>query len=321
MGAEGGQPLSDLSANPELVALSKGAPRFSFFRLIYLLERLFPKAPPVGQLGPVGDERVRIRPDVSLTFASGDVAELTPTKATDGIDRMRVTSTFMGLYGSVSPLPPHYVEKIALDDYQGGPQPVRELLDVFHHRLLALTYRAWTKYRFSVMYRKKGTDAFTRRMFCAVGIDGMKDAETALDRFLHLRYASILASKSRSVRGLTVVLEDLFGHMGVSVDQFIGHWTLIEKPNRNKLGLMNHQLGESLTIGRYVYDGTGRFNVVLGPLSYDDYLSFLPGGNRRPLLRAVVSTFTRGQQDVMLELHVKTDQAPRFSSVHPDPRP
>ena len=52
---------------------------------------------------------------------------------------------------------------------------------------------------------------------------------------------------------------------------------------------MNHQLGESLTIGRYVYDGTGRFNVVLGPLSYDDYLSFLPGGKNRPLLRAVVA--------------------------------
>jgi type VI secretion system protein ImpH len=317
MGAEGGQPLSDLSANQELTALAKGARRFSFYRLIYLLERLFPKAPPVGQLGPVVDERVRIRPDVSLTFASGDVAELAPTKYTDGVDRVRVTSTFMGLYGSVSPMPPHYVEKIALDDYQGGPQPVREFLDVFHHRLLALTYRAWTKYRFSVMYRRKGTDAFTRRMFCAVGIDGMKDAETALDRFLHLRYASILASKSRSVRGLTVVLEDLFGHMGVSIDQFIGHWTLIEKPNRNKLGVMNHQLGESMTIGRYVYDGTGRFNVVLGPLSYDDYLSFLPGGHRRPLLRAVISTFTRGQQDVVLELHVKTDQAPRFQLGSP----
>jgi type VI secretion system protein ImpH len=100
--------------------------------------------------------------------------------------------------------------------------------------------------------------------------------------------------------------------MGVRIEQFVGHWTMIEKPNRNKLGVMNHQLGESLTIGRYVYDGTGRFTIVLGPLGYDEYLSFLPGGHRRPLMRGVVATFTRGQQDVMLELHVKTDAAPRF---------
>jgi type VI secretion system protein ImpH len=315
MGAEGGQPLPDL--NEQLRALQRDARRFSFFRLIYLLERTFPKAPPVGQLGPVADERVRLRSDVSLIFASCDVAELDQHKFPDGTERVRVTNAFMGLYGSASPMPPYYVEKIALDDYQGGPQPVREFLDVFHHRLLALTYRAWTKYRFSVMYRKKGTDPFTRRMFCTVGLDGMKDAETALDRFLHLRYAPILASKSRSVRGLQVVLDDLFGHMGVKIEQFVGHWTLIEKPHRNKLGVMNHQLGESMTLGRYVYDGTGRFNVVLGPLSYEDYLSFLPGGSRRPLLRAVCSTFTRGQQDVILELHVKTDDAPRFQLGSP----
>jgi type VI secretion system protein ImpH len=69
--------------------------------------------------------------------------------------------------------------------------------------------------------------------------------------------------------------------MGVRIEQFIGHWTLIEKPLRNKLGVMNCRLGEDLTIGRYVYDGTGRFTVVLGPLGYDEYLSFLPGGHRR----------------------------------------
>jgi type VI secretion system protein ImpH len=315
MGAESGQPVPDLKA--QLETFERDARRFSFYRLVYLLERTFPKAPPVGQLGPATEERIRLRADTSLIFASGDVSELNEIKCADGIERVRVTNGFMGLYGSVSPMPPYYVEKIALDDYQGGPQPIREFFDVFHHRLLSLLYRAWSKYRFSVMYRAKGTDPFTRRMFCSVGIDGLKDAETALDRFLHLRYAPLLASKSRSVRGLQVVLDDMFGALGVKIEQFVGHWTLIEKPHRNKLGVMNHQLGESLTIGRYVYDGTGRFNIQLGPLSYDDYLTFLPGGNRRPILRAIVATLTRGQQDVMLELHVKTDDAPRFQLGSP----
>lgn len=315
MGAEGGQSLPDLKV--QLSGFEREARRFSFFRLVYLLERTFPKAPPVGQLGPVVDERVRLRGDPSLVFASCDISELANVKYPDGIERVRVTNAFMGLYGSVSPLPPFYPEKIALDDYQGGPQPIREFFDVFHHRLLSLMYRAWTKYRFAVMYRSGGTDPFTRRMFCAVGVDGPKDSETALNRFLFLRYAPLLASKSRSARGLDVVLQDLFGHMGVRIEQFIGHWTLIEKPNRNKLGVMNHGLGESLTLGRYVYDGTGRFKIVLGPLGYDEYLSFLPGGHRRPQLRSVVAALTRGQQDVMLELHVKTDDAPRFQLGSP----
>ena len=310
MGAEERQSLPDLKET--LAEIETSARRFSFYRLVYLLERVYAKSPPVGQLGPASEERIRLRSDTSLTFASCDISELSHHKYADGIERVRVTNAFMGLYGSTSPLPTYYVEQMAQVDYQGGPHPIREFFDVFHHRLLSLVYRTWTKYRFSVMYRKRGTDPFTRRMFCAVGVDGFRDGDGALDRFLHLRYAPLLASKSRSARGLQVVLNDLFGSMGVTIEQFVGHWTLIEKPNRNKLGVMNHQLGESLTIGRYVYDGTGRFTIVLGPLGYDEYLSFLPGGHRRPLMRGVVATFTRGQQDVMLELHVKTDAAPRF---------
>ena len=314
MGAEERPHVPDLRAAH--APFEKDAKRFSFYRAVYLLERLTAGSPPVGQLGPASAERIRLRGDPSLTFASSDVTAITAAKHEDGIHRARVSATFMGLYGSVSPLAAYFVEQIALNDYQGGPQPVREFLDVFHHRILSLIYRVWGKYRFAVMYRAKGADPFTRRMFSAVGVEPTKDAGV-IDRFLMLRYAPILASKSRSARGLDVVLNDLFGGMGVTIEQFVGHWTLIEKPHRNKLGVANHQLGESLTIGRYVFDGSGRFTIVLGPLGYDEYLSFLPGGARRPLLTGVVHTFTRGMYDVMLELHVKTDAAPRFQLGSP----
>jgi type VI secretion system protein ImpH len=314
MGAEERKPDVDLSI---IDRFQRGARRFSFFRLVYMMERVFPAAPPIGVQGPAHEERIRLRGDTSLIFSSSDVTEMSLAQYADGQKRARVSVAFMGLYGSVSPLPTHFPEQIALSEYQGGPQPIREFLDVFHHRLLSLVYRAWTKYRLPVMYRKRGTDPFTRRMFCAVGLDGFRDHETPLDRFFFLRYAPILTSKSRSARGLEVVLGDLFGEMGVKIEQFVGHWTLIEKPLRNKLGVMNHQLGESLTIGRYVFDGTGRFTIVLGPVGYDEYLSFLPGGHRQPVLRGVVDTFTRGIYDVMLEIHVKTEAAPRWQLASP----
>lgn len=310
MGSEEREPQPHLTEIQR--RLEADARRFSYFRLVYLLERLYPGAPPVGQLGPASNERIRLRGDTSLVFASSDVSDLALVKYPDEVERVRVSAAFLGLYGSVSPLPTHFAEQIALSDYQGGPQPIREFLDVFHHRLLSLLYRTWSKYRFAVMYRMKGSDPFTRRMFCAVGLDGFRDIDTPLAKFLYLKYAPMLASKSRSARGLDVVLKDLFGDLGVELEQFVGHWTLIEKPLRNKMGVANHVLGESLTIGRYVYDGSGRFKIKLGPLTYDEYLSFLPGGSRRPLVKSVVDTFTRGIYDVMLELQVKKDEAPRL---------
>lgn len=53
--------------------LEADARKFSYFRLVYLLERLYPGAPPVGQLGPASNERIRLRGDTSLVFASRDV--------------------------------------------------------------------------------------------------------------------------------------------------------------------------------------------------------------------------------------------------------
>jgi type VI secretion system protein ImpH len=315
MGTEERQRDPDLSER--LAALVQDPERFSFFRLVHLLERMTSGAPPIGQLGPASEERIRLRPDAALTFSSSDVTAAETVRFPDGVDRVRVTATFLGLYGAVSPLPVHYSEQIALSVYQGGPQPVREFLDIFHHRLLSLVYRAWSKYRIGAAYRRRGTDSFTRRMFCTTGVDGFRDHALGIDRFLFLRYAPLLASKSRSARGLTVVLEDLYGKMGVRVEQFIGHWTRLEKPLRNLLGVVNHQLGHNLTLGRYVYDGTGRFTIVLGPLGYDEYLSFLPGGHERPRLRGIVDTFTRGIYEVMLELHVKADAAPRFQLGSP----
>jgi len=310
MGAEERPPLPDLKAIAE--SFEKDARRFAFYKLLYLLERVYPQAPPIGQDGPPRDERVRIRPDASMAFPSSDVSAVTRVKTDDGIERTRVTATFMGLYGSSSPLPNSYIEDVASGEYQGDKQPIRELLDVFHNRIYSLIYRTWTKYRFGVSYRAKGDDVFTRRMFCAAGLDGFGAHNPPVDRFLFLRYAPLLAMKTRSARGLGLALNEMFGKTGVRIDQFIGAWTLIEKPYRNKMGVMNHQLGHSLTIGRYVFDASSRYKIVLGPLDYNDYLAFLPGGHKRPLLRGLCAVFTRGMYDVMLELHVKPDAAPRF---------
>ncbi len=300
-----------------LAEFKSRASSFDFYRLIYLLERLWTDQPRLGHTGPAAEERIRIRATTELAFASSDVLDFEYVKYPDNEKRARIEAAFMGLYGATSPLPPHFSEQIALEAYQGGSQPVRELLDVLHHRLYSLCYRSWSKYRLTVGYLNLGKDEFSSRMKCTVGLDGFGDHKTNLNPFYFLKFAPLLASKSRSARGLGVVLHELLGDIGVEIEQFVGHWTLIEKPLRNKLGIANHQLGESLVIGRYVYDGSGRFTLKLGPLEYDDYLSFLPGGHRRPFLKSVIDTFTPGIHDTMLELHVDLDAAPRFQLGSP----
>jgi type VI secretion system protein ImpH len=315
MGAEERAQVPDLTER--LRPFEERGEKFAFFQLLYLLERVHANAVGLGGTGPASGERIRLRPDASMSFPASDVSEVKHVPGADGVDRTRVTTTFMGLYGTSSPLMNYFIEQIAQNEYQGYQQPVRELLDVLHHRLLSLVYRAWTKYRLYVGYRSKGGDEFTRRMLCAAGIDGFGAHNPPIHRFLFLRYAPMLAWRARTAHGLAIALHELFGNLGVRIEQFVGAWTLIEKPYRNKIGQVNANLGESLTIGRYVFDASSRYKIVLGPLGYDDYLAFLPGGHKRPLLRGVCAVFTRGYYDVLLELHVKPDAAPRYQLGSP----
>ena len=74
MGAEEREPGPDL--NERLAELTQGARRYSFFKLVYMLERMYAGSPAVGQLGPASEERIRLRPDVGMTFHSSDVMAL-----------------------------------------------------------------------------------------------------------------------------------------------------------------------------------------------------------------------------------------------------
>src|SRR5690606_14229975 len=121
-----------------MASFKEQARSFSFFRLIYLLERTFPEAPRIGHTGPAKREMIRVRGETSLVFSPSDVTDFDYVRYADGERRARVDAAFLGLYGSVSPIPPHFAEEIALAAYQDGPQPVRELLDVIHHRLFSL---------------------------------------------------------------------------------------------------------------------------------------------------------------------------------------
>ncbi len=315
MGTEERPPLPDLKV--QLRPFIEQGNRFGFYQLLYMLERVHTGAPQLGETGPAAAEKIRMRPSAAMSFPASDVERVEDLVGPDGVERTRITTTFMGLYGASSPLFSYFVERIAQAEHQGQRESVRDMLDVMHHRLLSLLYRTWTKYRLYVGYRSKGEDPFTRRMLCAAGIDGFGAHNPPIHKFLFLRYAPMLAWRARTARGLNIALIELFGNMGVQIEQFIGAWTLIEKPYRNKLGQANASLGNSFTIGRYVFDASSRYKIVLGPLGYDDYLAFLPGGHKRPLLRGVCAVFTRGMYDVVLELHVKPDAAPRYQLGSP----
>lgn len=307
------------------------APRSRFFTVVGLLERLMPDRARVGGDGPVHEEALRLRNDPSLAFPSGDIRRVQPTRIpelpgeplTPYRDGIEVTTTFLGLTGSVSPMPTYMAEEVAQDDDTAQ----RDFLDVFHHRVLSLLYRVVTRYSGAREHLSSADDVWTHRYLTTAGLDAVAAGPSdVLPRWLILRLLPLLVGHNRSAASLELALQEamraVLGETGrLEVRQFVGSRAPVDAQQRTQLGVRNHALGQTVMIGARSVDRAGRFAIRVGPLTTRNYSGFMKDGPHARTIRAVVELFTRQPLDYDLELLLEEDAVPRFrlSAEYPVP--
>lgn len=298
--------------------------RFEFFQVLQLLERAAGNgvARP-GRRGPAADEAVRLRPHASLAFPPTDVVSIEPLDAGARVDtphsaappqRLLITASFMGLYGSDSPLPIHYTRELLHDDEDLRRQ--RDFLDIFNHRILSLYYRAWTKYRYDAQFETGGADEFSAYMLSLVGLGTAGLAETTgLPPVRLIRYAGLMTQRPRSATGLAGVLTDFFDGLPFSVRQCVGRWVEIDATDRNRIGRANAQLGQNFSIGERVYDVAGKFRAEVGPIDLETYERFLPEADAFQRFLRLTRLFSTDRLDFDFQLTLRGDEVPPFRVV------
>jgi len=291
------------------------APGVSFFQLVSRLLRQAPGAVPPGEGGPAAAEPVRFRPHDSLGFAARDVEALEwvdrqGDEAEDGDEsgRWRMTVNFHGLYGPSSPMPAALTEEILW--YRGSHDPVRDFLDIFHHRAISFVYRAWRKYRHHVQYQADPLDAATRRALCLAGLPDDAHAGTTVDVLGVLPDVGLLWDVRRSVGGLEGLLRDQLPGIRIRVEPARGRVVTIPEEQRARLARRGSTLGVDATIGSRTFDLTGAFEVSLGPLSVEEYQSFFPGEKRHTTLTRLIQFYVADPLEFSIRLILRGDEVP-----------
>jgi type VI secretion system protein ImpH len=291
--------------------LEREGNRFGFFQAVQLLHRLIPNTTPVGELGPPSSEPVRFKHDPSLVFHAGDVTQVAITD-TNGTIRAVMTTTFLGLTGTASPLATVFAEEVLRAEAE-DQNSLGGFYDLFHHRLVSLFYRTWKKYRFEAGFRQDASDAFSRRMIAFVGVDVAGAVpRRGLEPLQLLALAPLASSRTRPARTLQIVLERFLPGVRIAIDQFILRRVQIRDDDRCLIGKQNNELNVNFTIGRTVGDRSGRFRIVVGPVDYPTFESLMPGGRQHSRLRDVIYQFVPAHLEPELELVLGTDHAPQF---------
>jgi len=293
--------------------------RFDFYQLLHLLETWQGREVALGRAGPLHRERIRLRPDSSLTFSPADVRQV--EEAGDEERRRgeswkyRVTVNFLGMYGVSSPAPVYFSELIGFTDVDA--EPLVDFLDLFNHRILSFFYRAGVKYRYPYRFEPGGKDEFSSY---ALSFIGLRDEEVqrlaALPAVRLIKYLGLLGMRTRPPVGLRLLVSDYLGGVPVEVEEWVLRWVRVPPESLNRLGLANSRLGLDLTLGERVPDRSGKFRVRLGPLRFREYLDYLPDRTDFATLCSLTRLWSQGRMDFDAELVVRGPEVPvlRLSS-------
>jgi len=267
-------------------ALEREPYAHDFLHLLRQLECLYPERPRIGRALRPADEAVRLGQEPALSFAPASLSRFTP--ATDKTPP-KLDVRFFGLLGPNGPLPLHLTEYARNRSQHSGDRSLERFLDIFHHRFLALFYRAWAQAQPTVSLDRPDEDRFGMQLgaLFGMGSPALRD-RTELPDSAKLFNAGLFARDARNPEGLEGLLRSYF-RVPVRVECFVGNWMPLPDPERTRLGRTN-RLGVSAVAGRSVWDRQHKFRIHLGPLHLADYERFLPGGHAlRELADAVRS--------------------------------
>ncbi len=289
-----------------MAALGDRLPYINFYRFCQLLEQSQPDKPVTGSTWQVKHEPVRFRPHPGMGFPASEIKALETAEQPHLPPTVRVT--FMGLYGTESPLPTHYIDDIT--QQREGYEVTADFLDIFNHRLIAQYYRIWRKYSYPASFEEGGKDNTSQYLLglAGLGIDGCaQNIATPASRFLALLPVMLLPG--RTAEGMASLVRLL----APGTQAKIWHHDKRRVPLKKPLAMSVSQpvtLTNRPVMGHYATDVNSQVLMQLTTSDPAEVQGWLPGGDLLTDLMALLHVYPGSRFDVRLQLCVARSLLP-----------
>jgi len=251
--------------------------RYDFYALLRRIENLWPERPRLGRALRPLDEPIRIAQDADMDFAPAPVSSFGRHERAPA---PRLGVRIFGLFGPHGALPLHLTELARSRERQHGDAGLRAFIDVFHHRMLLLFYRAWAQAQPAVDLDRRDEARFDAMVGALAGLaPATARRRDTINDDTKRQHVAHLGRGVRTAEGLADTLAQLLG-VPVRLETYVGHWLPLRPEDCTRLGVGGAaaQLGFGAVAGDAVWDRQSKFRVHIGPLSAEQYRRFLPGG-------------------------------------------
>jgi type VI secretion system ImpH/TssG family protein len=268
-----------------------------FWGFVRRLEKNNPSGARLGKAKHPVDENIRFGQAPYLYFPATDIAEILEGKSA-GVDALIITY-FFGLLGVNGPMPLEFTSYVYRRSHNYFDNTWRRFLDIIHHRMLVLYYRAFAMNEQSISFDRENDDAIRDivKSFCSlppqVLTEGKRDA-------IALSSVNNFAFMVRNREGLEEVLRRLL-KTNVAVRDFITASYDLSPEDYAVLGdPKTATLGLNLQIGRTYFSSTLRFEIVIGPIDFNAYQILMSGFTGFDILTQAVNLYLDRPLDYVL---------------------
>lgn len=304
--------------------LSVDATQFDFYYTLRHIDAYIPGTIPLGRAPRPRDEPLRLTQHASLIFAPATLYQYKPGVAAHGMGRLAVHH--FGLFGPNGPMPLHLTEYVQERTLHFKDETTARFCDMFQHRMILLSYRAWADCQATTSLDNPGRDQFGRYAASLVGMGqpSLKGRDSVPDH-LKLHHAGHLARLTRNPEGLVRALAALV-RVPVVLCEYCLQWLRMASEDLTRLssiatagdggqhkielGATSSRLGQGAIIGSLVPDVQHKFRLRLGAMSLAEFERYLPGGARFLQVRDWVRNYTGVELAWDAQLVLKRTEVP-----------
>lgn len=294
-------------SHPRMIRLMRQGARYSLFQAFRDIESVADGNPRLGESVNPGQEPLRVAQPANLAFAPTAIQRVDSTES----GRVSVEQHSFGMLGPAGALPTHITELVRNRNRHEHDEVLQSFLDLFHHRMALIFYRAWSSSRPAIQRDRPWQDRFSHYLGSISGY-GLKQSKHR-DRWpdeAKWYFAGRLGGIPRNAEGLEKIVSTTFG-VPVKVKPFQLRRLSISKHERTALGRQANCLGRDSLVGSKIADRQSLIELELGPMSYERYAELLPGQRKRKSLEAIVKNYCGISLDANLRLVLKRDQLPK----------
>jgi type VI secretion system protein ImpH len=306
------RPVSAAVSMPWMADVAAEPWRFDLWYLLRWIDAKHPDLPALGRAPKPDLEPIRIGQEPSLAFAPAQIHALA---LGDNGRPPRLEILGFGMFGPNGPLPIHLTEYARERVRSHGDRTFARFVDMLHHRFTLLFYRAWADAQPTASLDRPGDDRFSRYAASLVhlGEDSLRDRDAVCDH-AKLFVSGHLVRETRNAEGLERILATFF-QASVRVEPWVFDWLPLAPEQRTRLGFgrVGEQIGVGAVVGAAVPDVQSRFRVRLGPLSFAQYESHLPGGRAFAQLLAWLRNYIGVELAWDVRLVLSRDEVPSAS--------